>query len=387
MSASDGGTILLVDDNAANLQVLVRSLDGRGHRLLVARDGETALSIARRAHPDLVLLDVLMPGLGGFDVCRALKSSAATREAPVIFLSALGDVADKVAGLALGAVDYVTKPIKPEEVVARVDAHLARYRLARELHRNHRQLDRELSDAAEMQRVLLPSVLPRDGGLAFAAHYRTSHHAGGDYYDVIPMGAGRAAIIVADVSGHGARAAIVMAMLRTLVHAGAIDRRNPSGVLRAVHEHFAFLRETGIFLTVVYAVLDVRARTIATASAGHPWPFICRDGAVTPLDGDAVPPLLLVDAPVIPCWSHRLERGDRLLFYTDGVTDREGPDGTAYEPARLAAALQSGAADPPRQALWRIVEDVEAFAAGAEPEDDTTLLLVDAVADGIAPKM
>src|SRR4030095_167600 len=128
-----GSTILVVDDNPVNLQVLVRTLDGSGHRILVAMDGRAALEIARRARPDLMLLDVMMPGLDGFEVCRSIKADVATSETIVIFLSAPGEVADKVSGLKLGAVDYITKPIQAEEVLARVETHLSRQYLEREL--------------------------------------------------------------------------------------------------------------------------------------------------------------------------------------------------------------------------------------------------------------
>src|SRR3954471_3931079 len=110
-AAAPPATILVVDDNPVNLQVLVRTLDGFGHRILAARNGRAALEIARRIQPDVVLLDVMMPDMGGFDVCKALKSDPATQDSAVIFLSALGDVDDKVAGLMLGDVDYIPKPI------------------------------------------------------------------------------------------------------------------------------------------------------------------------------------------------------------------------------------------------------------------------------------
>src|SRR5688500_18964041 len=91
-------TILVVDDSATNLNVLVQTLHGRGHRILAARDGATAIEIARKANPDLILLDVMMPGMDGFEVCRIIKSQPDTRHAAVIFLSARGEVADKVSG-------------------------------------------------------------------------------------------------------------------------------------------------------------------------------------------------------------------------------------------------------------------------------------------------
>lgn len=107
-----------------------------------------------------MLLDVMMPEIDGFEVCRTIKSDPETQETLVIFLSALGEVSDKVAGLKLGAVDYITKPIQAEEVLARVEAHLMRQYVERELHRSRDRLDRELAAAAGMQRLILPPVLP-----------------------------------------------------------------------------------------------------------------------------------------------------------------------------------------------------------------------------------
>ena len=130
----------------------------------------TALEIARRATPDLVLLDVMMPVMDGFEVCRALKAQPETRDAAVIFMSARGEVSDKVSGLELGAVDYITKPIQAEEVLARVAAHLSRQHLERALRESRDRLDRELAGAARMQRFdpagrdarrIRPSALPR----------------------------------------------------------------------------------------------------------------------------------------------------------------------------------------------------------------------------------
>src|SRR3954447_16995311 len=116
VSVAPPSTVLVVDDNPVNLQVLVRTLDGAGHRILAARSGQAALEIARRIQPDLILLDVMMPDMGGFEVCQALQGEPATRETAAVFLSALGHVEDKVSGLSLGAVAYITKPIQPEEV-------------------------------------------------------------------------------------------------------------------------------------------------------------------------------------------------------------------------------------------------------------------------------
>ena len=146
-------TILLVDDNPTNLQLLFETLDGRGYKLLVAKDGKTALSIVRKIYPNLILLDIMMPEIDGYEVCRQLKADPNASEIPVIFLSALTDTKDKVQGLDLGAVDYITKPFQPEEVIARVNTHLTIYRLKKALDEKNRELQ-EANDYLE-ERVKL----------------------------------------------------------------------------------------------------------------------------------------------------------------------------------------------------------------------------------------
>jgi serine/threonine protein kinase/DNA-binding NarL/FixJ family response regulator/Tfp pilus assembly protein PilF len=126
--------ILLVDDDATNLDVLRQTLEGQGYRLFLARSGEDALKVARRAHPELILLDVVMPGIDGYETCRLLKDDPDTRDAAVIFLSALDNPKDKVRGFEAGAVDFVTKPFQGDEVLARVHTHLSIQRLLRRQH-------------------------------------------------------------------------------------------------------------------------------------------------------------------------------------------------------------------------------------------------------------
>ena len=117
-------TVLLVDDTKENIDVLVGAMAG-AYDIMVAMDGETALDISRSRLPDLILLDIMMPGLDGYEVCRRLKSSPATRDIPVIFLSALTEITSKAKGFKLGAVDYITKPFEVEEVRVRVKTHLS----------------------------------------------------------------------------------------------------------------------------------------------------------------------------------------------------------------------------------------------------------------------
>ena len=387
VAAPPPSTILVVDDSPVNLQVLVRTLNGTGHRILAAKNGRTALEIARRARPDLMLLDVMMPDINGFEVCRAIKADAETQDMVVIFLSALGEVADKVSGLKLGAVDYITKPIQAEEVLARVANHLTRQSLERELRRSRDRLDRELASAAQMQRLLLPRAMPVHPSVSFAAYYQTSRHAGGDYYDVVELGADRFGVLVADVSGHGAPAAIVMAMIRTAFHTHPeVAARSAGGP--AQHQPA---------LPVPLGVGDVRHGGLRRRRRRH----VARSGsrardirrrwrsgratACSPLSVESVLPLLWMELGDVPCAEHALRPGDRVVFYTDGITDRLAADETMYDQERLMSALATFGSLPPAAIVEHLVADLDAFAGGHEPDDDQTLLVVGVDGDATLP--
>lgn len=149
-------TVLLVDDNPANLGVLIEVLRTAGYRLLVAEDGERALHQMKRAEPDIVLLDVMMPGIDGFETCRRIKAEPRWSDLPVIFMTARDDIVDKVAGFSAGAVDYITKPLQPEEVVARVRTHLRLRELQRELEEKNAELaerNERLAAAVKLRRA------------------------------------------------------------------------------------------------------------------------------------------------------------------------------------------------------------------------------------------
>lgn len=140
---SQTGTLLLVDDVPTNLKVLFSYLKDLGFKVRIARDGEDALAQVALAKPDLILLDVMMPKMDGFEACRQLKSQAETRDIPVIFMTALTDTVDKVKGFEIGAVDYITKPIQQEEVLARIHAHLTIRNLQKTLQQTNTELQQQ----------------------------------------------------------------------------------------------------------------------------------------------------------------------------------------------------------------------------------------------------
>ena len=154
MPATQLATVLIVDDDPANLDLLFQHLNQAGYRVLVAETGQLALERAELAQPEAILLDVMMPGMDGFETCRRLKQHAATQAIPIIFMTALADITDKVKGFAVGGVDYVTKPFQPEEVLARVTAHATIYMLQKELRQKNRELEAALSQVKRLSGLL-----------------------------------------------------------------------------------------------------------------------------------------------------------------------------------------------------------------------------------------
>jgi light-regulated signal transduction histidine kinase (bacteriophytochrome) len=148
------GTILVVDDTPTNLEVLFDFLSNAGFKVLFAEDGESALEKANYAIPNLILLDILMPGIDGFETCRRLKENETTKAIPVIFLTALTDTVDKVKGFSLGAVDFITKPLQYEEVLARVETHLRLQALTKQLQEQNERLAQEIQERKQAETAI-----------------------------------------------------------------------------------------------------------------------------------------------------------------------------------------------------------------------------------------
>src|SRR3954469_24660781 len=193
-AAQHPASILIVDDTPANLQVLAGMLKDRGYRVRPVPSGKLALLAAKREPPDLILLDINMPEMNGYEVCEQLKAEELLAGIPVIFISALTDQLDKVRAFVTGGLDYITKPFQMEELHARVETHLKLHRLQVELVSANKRLaaansrmSRDLRAAAKIQQSFLPRNLPRIPGTDFAWIYRPCDELAGDGLNIIPL--------------------------------------------------------------------------------------------------------------------------------------------------------------------------------------------------------
>jgi sigma-B regulation protein RsbU (phosphoserine phosphatase) len=243
-----------------------------------------------------------------------------------------------------------------------------------------KSLDRELQAVGDIQRWLLPQRLPTIPGFELAAYYETSARAGGDYYDFFPLTGGRWGLFIADVSGHGTPAAVLMAITHTLAHAQPGSHTPPAVLLTYLNDHLlrSYTRE-GTFVTAFYAVLDPAARTITYASGGHNPPRLARDRRVISLDEAGALPLGIEKAVHYDEATLAIEAGDMLLLYTDGITEAMAPSAIPgshdlFGVERLDEILLKNRGQTSEQCLAQIRAEVSAYSGNALPTDDRTLV-------------
>jgi sigma-B regulation protein RsbU (phosphoserine phosphatase) len=365
--------VLIVDDVKENVDVLVHALGGE-YKLSVALDGESALRIARKTPPDLVLLDIVMPGIDGFEVCRRLRAARETQETPVMFLSSLEDVQNKALGFEVGGNDYLTKPFEALEARARVRS-LLKAKAFSDAVKEARE--RELTVAKEIQAGILPPSLEpctKGTGLDVAALMEAARQVGGDLYEAMRLG-DRVVVVVGDVSGKGVPASLFMAVTVTLIRTMARIHELPQDVLRHVNDELAAHNPRGMFVTLGCVSVDIRTGHLNYASAGHPSPILVRPGeAPRAAFRDNGPVAGLFPAIDIPGEEMTLGPGDTLVFYSDGVSEAFDPQGELLGEENLIAGLGSGPARTAADTVAHVLAMVRAHAKDAPQSDDITVL-------------
>lgn len=238
--------------------------------------------------------------------------------------------------------------------------------------------DRELRTIADIQRSLLPSELPKISTMELAAYYQTSRRAGGDYYDFFPLENDQWGILIADVSGHGTPAAVMMAITHSIAHTMPGPPTPPCRLLDNLNSQLIrhYTRNSGTFVTAFYGIYDARTRLLRYANAGHNPPRLkrCDDGSMASLDGVGSFPLGITADVSFEEARLQLRAGDQIIFYTDGITEAQNAEGEMFGEARLDEVL--GACRPGAQQLIdAVLESVAAFSNGRPADDDRTVLV------------
>jgi sigma-B regulation protein RsbU (phosphoserine phosphatase) len=372
--------ILVVDDTPANIKILADLLR-QDYHMSVATNGPDALEIAfLKDLPDLVLLDIMMPDMDGYEVCRRLKEDSRTKDIPIIFVTAMSEVDDETKGFALGAVDYITKPIRPSIVVARVAAHIELALSRKTLAAQNKVLRESLAVAADVQRSLLPKALPSLPGLEVAGRMIPCDAVGGDYLDFLTadeFAARGFGVAVGDVMGHGPAAALIMTAARACLRMRASQRGGVGEVVSDMNRHLVSdLGDLERFMT--FYLMEVRGDAVTWVSAGHE-PALLLDpdtGVFSDLEGDG--PVLGLDTDIVFREHHaRFDRpGQVLALSTDGVTEAWNPQGEQFGRERFKQSLLRHARSSAVEIVESVIRDVLDFQGTAPKMDDLTLVVL-----------
>lgn len=400
--------ILLVDDRPENLIALESLLDDPERNLVKAQSGNEALQCVLEYDFALVLLDVQMPDMDGFETAELMRANSDTARVPIIFVTAINREQRHVfKGYESGAVDYITKPIEPlilqskvrvfcDLYVQRKELEESREALAalnRELGEKNRQLEEELELAQTIQLSFLPTTFPREDRINFEREYLICTTLGGDLFDAFAIDDRYVGVYMADVAGHGVSAALISGLLRmsfTSLRAdgpnentGRPDLRQPDAILTQLHRMLVDEIPDDRFITMLYAVLDLTKNEIHIASAAHPPPvyFDARQGEAR-LCEIVTGPALGLFAGEYPVTVMPLHIDDKMLLYTDGITETMNEQYEEFGEERLAKTVSNHGPEPTAELLQSVLRTVAEYRAGSQISDDCSLLLLQLKANG-----
>lgn len=364
-----GYSILAVDDNPVNLAYISTVLSKEGYTVYKAKDAASAKIAAVQKRPDLILLDIIMPGEDGFSVIKYLKNHSATTSIPVIFLTGQSELESKLTGFELGAVDYIIKPFQALEVLARVRLHLKMSIATNSLIASQAA---KLKQIKEAQKSMLasPDMMP---DARFGVYYKAMEEAGGDFYEVLKISENIFSYFVADFSGHDIKTSYMTSSVKALLRQNCNTVYQPMESMKMINDVLSEILPDGKYLTASYVRLNRRTRQVVIVSCGHPpvvYVPVSGEARLVTLEGDILGLFKdvyfgseIIDARI----------GDRFYLYSDGVTESSKRKVMWSEGAKIFAEACAGAKDTEiTEAPKRIISML--FGNDLIPEDDMVIL-------------
>lgn len=372
-----GATILIVDDEPVNVKVMQNQLNLEGYTLLTADNGMDAINIINRGAPDLVILDVMMPKMTGYHVCRLIREKYSLYDLPVLLLTAKNRIQDIVAGFEAGANDYLSKPFDRRELIARVDM-LITLKEAVGKHNRLENLQRELEIARRIQNSILPEKLPNIDGIDIKAVYMPMELVGGDLYDYHIGDDGGTGIIVADVSGHGIPAALISSMVKIAFYMQSSCYNMPEKMLLNIHKTLYGKCETH-FVAASYIYIDREKRKLLHSNAGHS-PLIIynksTDEITTVRSKGKILGLLELDR--LELIEIDIKPGDRIILYTDCIIETRNSSNELFGEERFHSYIREHSDQKAEIFVNSLPSHIEEWSGNrGHFEDDLTLVVVD----------
>jgi serine phosphatase RsbU (regulator of sigma subunit) len=392
-----------VDDQANNLLALEAVLGNRDQNLIRARSGIEALRCLLKDDFALIIMDVQMPGMDGFETAALIRQRDRSRQTPIIFLTAFQSTDVQIfKGYSVGAVDYLTKPVVPAVLRSKVAVFVDIFRKKQEVERqaellrqaDQREHQRQLAEvrerweaerlrdeirlARQIQQKLFPAApLPLAGFDISGASY-PAEATGGDYFDYIPMRDGALAVVIGDVAGHGLGPALLMAELRAYLRAFLGGHTELGEILTLVNQALASDAPEGRFATLLLGRLDPPTRSFVYASAGHTTGYLLdRSGTVkTLLRSTGLPLAVLPESNFAAAAPVPLEPGDMVLLITDGIIEAHGADQSLFGADRALEVVRAHCSLAAREIVDTLYRAVRDFCGiRAQPDDMTAILI------------
>ncbi len=340
-------TILIADDTMISREIIASYLRSDGFTNLVfAKDGEDALEQANKHNPDLIILDIIMPKMDGYEVCKVLRATPSFAETPIIAQTALEENEGRTRIFEDGATDLILKPLNKAEMIARTRIHLENRLLVKQLQAYQERTQSELEMARDMQEMLIPKAeqyrgIGLDYGMTISASFQMSSELGGDMWGLAPIDDDRLGVYIVDFAGHGLGAALNTFRLHSLIWSDDRHDDDPGAYLESLNRHLKGLLPVGQYATMLYGIINRTAETFRYASAACTSPVLgnVKTGSTTFLDGSGVPLGVIRDA--------RYETRETafgidnfLLLYSDALIETVLDDGALLEGERLLHLVQ-----------------------------------------------
>lgn len=379
--------ILVIDDDKVNRETLGRWVGQLGHRVYLAKGGGEGLSMIADGHYDLVLLDVLMPDMNGFEFLGVIKKDQDTAEIPVIMISGLDEIDSVARCIELGAEDYLAKPFNTVLLRARIHACLEKKRLRDEASARYSRLRRDLAAARALQASMLPASMPESTPelpVTADAFMEAARDLSGDFYDVFQVGVGEIGFVVGDGAKKGVAAALFMARAMSLIRMSTFQGgdtirtiRSPADTLNEVNAALARGNVELMYATMFMGVLDTATGILRYCGAGHVPPLIFGpDSPSRVLEVPGSLPLGMGEAPYYEDQEIQLAPGEAIFVFTDGVTDALNPAAEPYSAERLRRNLDDFSSRAVKRLVNGVLDHLKAFMQGTPHHDDMTALCV-----------
>ncbi len=369
--------VLVIDDSKLNRAIVKNTLIKMGINVKEACDGLEGLDALKNERFDLVLVDIIMPNLDGFGFIERFKNNTSGGFIPVILMTGSEDLNSKIKGLNIGADDFLLKPLNEKELTARVNSLLRLKGAHDELFEKNMTIKKELEIAKRVQQFIIPKDFTHIQYPNVSGRYLPIEDIGGDFFDCYKLQDGNRGFLIADVTGHGIPAALVMTMSKMIFNIYSSQHDSASSLMSKVNNELRGMLLDNQYITAFYVIYDDTAGTIKFTNAGHVRPMYFRKskGRVMGLDTNGLF-IGIKDDTYYEEKSIKVEKGDRLLLYTDGITEIKNSQKEEYGENRLAKFMIENSDKSEDNFCDALLEEINQFTSIESRNDDIAFMSI-----------